>query len=685
MSNRLAFQTQLASIMEVLANAAVAEICKLVDDDYAVVSLQMSQCQRENKALKRKLHLLELKMARGYAERRLRESAQSSRPRVQINTNDRLRQPPPSTDGVFQRQIDVGLWPDRAVTSEPVHPDTMQDKSPDVQLVEPDPVLVKEEKIERDMPQDEELEDDVPLIGEDGVVECGPRGGGGQRPSLQQQDSQSSSCQPQVSAPLPQPQPQPQASRTRHAGNSSSNRGVEVVAVQKEEEEPDVVLVKVEEVEPGTRSQSQTCLSIQEGLVESSTDDYRGVLPFDETTQNSTHQLSELQESGRGFSESAAPQSHTLIKEDPCPVVSVQLRVPDTNTPANTSPHPQQQRSNSSNPLSSEYSLFELETFFTRWAPDGDSVSPPDGPSCSFSADDTEHEQDAVIIVESKPQTQLILQPAQGSASSTVRMSAGESEQSFSSLPGRPRAHTQPAATQALSPGTSVSVPLRMQAPSSQLPWGRSAAMMRTVQTQPLLHPQRSYSNRIPQQQHGIHSPQNTQSTTTAGAGNTTSIDISSISSTSRTVGSTVAPQLALPVRGSTAAKGLASIEVAITAQQRAQRKHQAVGMVPGERRRKSYVCRACGKAFSGLSNLEAHQRVHTGEKPFHCATCGKRFSEAGNLKKHQRVHTGEKPYSCDHCGKRFAWICNLRTHQQSATGCGLQARGGLGIGGLDQ
>lgn len=96
MSNRLAFQTQLASIMEVLANAAVAEICKLVDDDYAVVSLQMSQCQRENKALKRKLHLLELKMARGNAERRLRESALSSgRPRVHIN-NDRLREPSPA-------------------------------------------------------------------------------------------------------------------------------------------------------------------------------------------------------------------------------------------------------------------------------------------------------------------------------------------------------------------------------------------------------------------------------------------------------------------------------------------------------------------------------------------------------------------------------------------------------------
>ena len=102
MSNRLAFQTQLASIMEVLANAAVAEICKLVDDDYAVVNLQMSQCQRENKALKRKLHLLELKMARGNAERRLRDSAMnSSRLRVQINTSDRLRGSLPSTGKII--------------------------------------------------------------------------------------------------------------------------------------------------------------------------------------------------------------------------------------------------------------------------------------------------------------------------------------------------------------------------------------------------------------------------------------------------------------------------------------------------------------------------------------------------------------------------------------------------------
>ncbi|XP_031692393.1 zinc finger protein 7-like isoform X25 [Oncorhynchus kisutch] len=60
----MVFHTQIASIMEVLANAAVAEVCKLVDDDYAVFRLEITQSQKENRTLRRKLQLLELKMAR---------------------------------------------------------------------------------------------------------------------------------------------------------------------------------------------------------------------------------------------------------------------------------------------------------------------------------------------------------------------------------------------------------------------------------------------------------------------------------------------------------------------------------------------------------------------------------------------------------------------------------------------
>ncbi|XP_031693685.1 zinc finger and SCAN domain-containing protein 22-like [Oncorhynchus kisutch] len=64
MANCMVFHTQIASIMEVLANAAVADICKLVDDDYAVFRLEMTQSQKENRSLQRKLQLLELKVAR---------------------------------------------------------------------------------------------------------------------------------------------------------------------------------------------------------------------------------------------------------------------------------------------------------------------------------------------------------------------------------------------------------------------------------------------------------------------------------------------------------------------------------------------------------------------------------------------------------------------------------------------
>ncbi|KAG7235888.1 hypothetical protein INR49_002086 [Caranx melampygus] len=53
--------TQLASIMEVLANAAVAEICQLVDDGFASLRLEISRSHRENLALRSRLRLMEVR------------------------------------------------------------------------------------------------------------------------------------------------------------------------------------------------------------------------------------------------------------------------------------------------------------------------------------------------------------------------------------------------------------------------------------------------------------------------------------------------------------------------------------------------------------------------------------------------------------------------------------------------
>ncbi|CAJ1053267.1 zinc finger protein 853-like isoform X1 [Xyrichtys novacula] len=539
MSSRLAFQTQLASIMEALANAAVAEICKLVDDDYAVVSLQMSQCQRENKALKRKLHLLELKMARGNAERRLRESAMnSSRPRVHISGGDRLREAGTtsrSTDGGFGEQMEEVLWSDGAATG-----DVEQRKSPDVELVEPelDEVSqVKVETVEANMSSVKMMEEEVEvsLIRDDGLVECVPSTAAGQRPSLHQQSVQSNPSQTQSVTP-------------GSSRRSAVSRGVE--------EEEDVVLVKVEEVEVvKVGSQSQTSLSIQEGLVESSTDDFRSALPFDETAQMSTHQLSDLQENGRGFSESAVAQLTPVRSHDLGSTASVQLAIPD--------PVPNlEQRSR--NPMGSEYSLFDLETFFTRWAPDPDSASPPRGPG-SFPHDDSaEREKDGVIIVEGEAQNAV-----QTPHGATTRLSGELSSVGKCSK-------VQQSQSDALSAGPSVPTPLRLQTPPTQPPWSRASALMRNTQL------------------HRIKSRTLAQTT------------LSSVSSSCRTLNSSEAP----PVRGSTSA----SVNINIPAQHQANllschNSSLEFSLGPGERRRKSYVCRACGKAFSGLSNLEAHER----------------------------------------------------------------------------
>ncbi|XP_052321057.1 neurotrophin receptor-interacting factor homolog isoform X5 [Oncorhynchus keta] len=90
MANGMVFHTQIASIMEVLANAAVGEICKLVDDEYAVFRLEMSQSQKENRTLRRKLQQLELKVARERAEGTMRERVVASRP-SSVKILDRYR------------------------------------------------------------------------------------------------------------------------------------------------------------------------------------------------------------------------------------------------------------------------------------------------------------------------------------------------------------------------------------------------------------------------------------------------------------------------------------------------------------------------------------------------------------------------------------------------------------------
>ncbi|CAJ1072920.1 Krueppel-like factor 12 [Xyrichtys novacula] len=60
-----ALHEQLTVIMGALTKAAVAEICEVVDEGYAVLQLEITRSHKENEDLKKKLHLIESIVVRG--------------------------------------------------------------------------------------------------------------------------------------------------------------------------------------------------------------------------------------------------------------------------------------------------------------------------------------------------------------------------------------------------------------------------------------------------------------------------------------------------------------------------------------------------------------------------------------------------------------------------------------------
>ncbi|XP_045078717.1 zinc finger and SCAN domain-containing protein 26-like isoform X4 [Coregonus clupeaformis] len=573
------FQAQIASIMEVLANAAVAEICKVVDDDYAVVHLKMSQSHKENEFLRRKMKLMELQIARFRAEK-TKSSEGSVHNRFHgIRLLNRHNNRETATTG--------NTWQSRARLSNRSFGNSsiQRDRQPiDVDQEDVSPSKHMDATSDEQSAETEEGEPDLLIIKEEG--EADDQDSRSSHPARTVEGSRELTTQ-LAAATTEDPAFQPSGPR----GNNNNNNTAMEQSGETEEGEPDLLIIKEEGEADDQDSRSSHPARTVEGSRELTTQ------PAAATTEDPAFQSS----GPRGNNYNNYNDTAMEVSGSDAILLQSETRNVNQGPQQHTGFEPRAERQSLDTKCDVNGGLNLLRDSLNQvWR---EVVVTDDGASAAHTkVMDLGH-----CPVGPEMQT-----------SSTIEMrSVGLENHRFHS------SSEHVIVIDSVSSGKQV---------DRDFEWGQVGTATtpqingtgnkqgvgvfeRNAPTMASLHRHSEIPGR------GVQQPAHTS----LPVGHF--IQSATASSQSSNLATHVRPGTIERLYGCLSCHKKFVYESDL-------RQHAVI-----HTRKRAFACTLCEKSFMSRTDLQMHLNVHTGEKPFSCAHCGRRFSHSSNLKRHQKLH----------------------------------------------